>query len=80
MTTNTTDLPFIDAEAWYTTAEASHLLIQSPNTLRGWRKKGIGPRYYQPVPRADAKYLGKWIREFREQAVVTPDPTEEVKS
>lgn len=69
---NESDLPYIDAATMYSTEDAAALLFQSEDTLRSWRRKGVGPKYYQPIPRSDAKYRGSWLIEFRDRAVVSP--------
>lgn len=34
-------------DQWLTTREAARYLRRVPSTLEDWRKKGIGPRFYQ---------------------------------
>ena len=53
-------------------ARAAELLHKTPATLATWRSKGKGPRF-RKVGR-HVEYTRKFIKEFREACVRTPEP------
>lgn len=70
-------LPFIDSVVRYDTNEAAELLGETPELLRQWRFRGVGPKYYQPNSKhARCNYLGQWLIDFRNASIVTPEQTE----
>ena len=64
--------PNIDPATRYDTTEAAKLLEEKPDTLRQWRFRKRGPRYYQTTANGKVMYRGQWLIEFREASIVEP--------
>lgn len=66
------ELPFIDATAYYDTRGAAAVLGQTEGLLRQWRLRNIGPKYQQSVEGGRCQYLGAWLIQFRRSIIVEP--------
>ena len=66
------DLPFIDATAFYDTRGAAKVLGQNEGQLRQWRHRSYGPKYQQSAEGGRCQYLGSWLIQFRRSIIVEP--------